>query len=201
MGLMLVWGLALASYNIEVLTGFLFVVEATAALVLILFLLALNYEGRPSTRGGSAPMAWLLLTALYALFCFAYTRPVNFKSLNPSSHWDDYYAAALEHAGNDVTGLYLCYYSLHTPIFIMFAFIIFVATLICVGLSAVAKSSIQDSVNPIRQLFDFFKDAVSFNFKRQQSMANQRRRHAATRFVNFSKPENVTEEESGDNKR
>jgi NADH:ubiquinone oxidoreductase subunit 6 (subunit J) len=54
-GLIFIWGLILAVYNLEVLTGFLLVVELTAVLVLILFLLALNFEGRRSSH--ATPMA------------------------------------------------------------------------------------------------------------------------------------------------
>jgi hypothetical protein len=43
-------GVFLSYYNLEVLTGFLLVVEFTAFFVLILFLLALNFEGRLPNR-------------------------------------------------------------------------------------------------------------------------------------------------------
>ena len=46
----LIMGIFLAYYNLEVLSGFLLVVEFTAFFVIILFLLALNFEGKLLNR-------------------------------------------------------------------------------------------------------------------------------------------------------
>jgi hypothetical protein len=81
-GIIFVWGLILAFYNLEVLTGFLFVVEATALLVLILFLLALNFEGRQTSIKLPLLYGWGVLIGAYLFFCYAYTRPYFFKHLN-----------------------------------------------------------------------------------------------------------------------
>ena len=73
-------------YNLEVLTGFLLVVELTAVLVIILFLLALNFEGRRSSH--PTPMVWgySILFVSYAFFCHVFTRPQPFKFLNALGH-------------------------------------------------------------------------------------------------------------------
>jgi NADH:ubiquinone oxidoreductase subunit 6 (subunit J) len=40
------WATALAVLNLEVLTSFLIIVELTAILIIIIFLMSLNFEGR-----------------------------------------------------------------------------------------------------------------------------------------------------------
>jgi hypothetical protein len=82
LGLVFIWGLVLALYNLEVLTGFLFVVELTAVLVLVLFVLALNFEGRTSQATQALYWGYALLVAVFALLLHMFTRPVDFKGLN-----------------------------------------------------------------------------------------------------------------------
>jgi len=82
---------------------------------------------------------------------------------------------------------------MHSVLFIIFAFLIFFATLVCVQLAALAKLRSQQSLAPLRDLFNLTLDLVSFDFKRKQSSTQQNRRHAFTRFVRSGKL-NVTKE-------
>ena len=74
----------------------------------------------------------------------------------------------------------------------MFAFLIFFATLLCVNLAAVSRAQVQHSSQPLRDVFNFVKDLVAFDFRRKQDTNQQQRRKAMTRFVKFGKS-NVTE--------
>lgn len=189
------WAVIMANYNLEVLTGFLLVVELTAFLVLLLFLLSINYEGKFNNNKNSLFVGWFFSMLFFLFFLFLQFRPYFFKSLNPISHWDDYYDALNTESMNDLTGLYLFYYSSHIPIFILFTFLIFVASLICVNIGIVSKVQVKQSVQPLRDIFNFMKDLLAFNFKRTQNSHYQQKRKATTRFVNSSKPEAIETEE------
>lgn len=201
LGLVFIWGLVLALYNLEVLTGFLFVVELTAVLVLVLFVLALNFEGRTSQATQALYWGYALLVAVFALLLHMFTRPVDFRGLNMLDCWDDYYEAIGDRVNNDLAGLYLCYYQANITLFIIFAFIIFFASLVCVNLAALSRIGVQQSLQPLQDVFNFVRDLLAFDFRRKQNLVQQQRRRSVTRFVKFAKPENVTEEESGDDKR
>jgi hypothetical protein len=52
----------------------------------------------------------------------------------------------------------------------------------------------------MRDVFNFFKDLLAFDFKRRQNSIAQQRRSSITRFVRGNKP-NVTEKQPGDSER
>ena len=79
-------------------------------------------------------------------------------------------------------------------VFIIFTFLIFFATLLCVNIFNVTKTKVQFSLTPMRDLFDFVKDLVAFDFRRKQNLSQQQKRYPITRFVKFGKTLNVTEE-------
>lgn len=189
------WSVILANYNLEVLTGFLLVVELTAFLVLLLFLLSINYEGKLNNNKNSLFAGWFFSMLFFLFFLFLQFRPYFFKDLNPISYWDDYYDALNTESMNDLTGLYLFYYSSHIPIFILFIFLIFIASLICVNIGIISKIQVKQSVQPLRDVFNFMKDLLAFNFKRTQNSYHQQKRKATTRFVNSNKPEAIETEE------
>jgi hypothetical protein len=97
---------------------------------------------------------------------------------------------------NDIAGLFLYYYSSHILIFVLFTFLIFITTLICINIGIIAKINTQQSIEPFKDIFLFLKDIISFNFKRNQNMNYQQKKKSTTRFVNLSKviPVETTEE-------
>ena len=188
-----VWGIILSLYNFEVLTGFLFVLELTAVFIIILFLLALNFEGKQNKSGSIFLYTWFLILLNFLFYLYIYTKPFINKQLNSFSYYDDYYSSIWNKINNDLAGLYICYYQINIPLFVIFAFFIFFATLACVQLSNISKIKVQIALTSLKFVFNFFTDLLSFDFKRRQNNIFQQRRYAYTRFVNFNKT-NVTEE-------
>lgn len=189
------WSIIIANYNLEVLTGFILVVELTAFLVLLLFLLSINYEGKFNNNKNSLFVGWFLSFVFFSLFFFLHFRPFFFKALNPISYWDDYYEALNNLSMNDLTGLYLFYYSSHIPLFIVFTFLIFIASLICVNIGVIAKVQVKQSLQPLKDIFNFMKDLISFDFRRTQKTHHQQKRKSTTRFVSSKKPGQIQTEE------
>lgn len=79
-------GVFLAFYNLEVLTGFLFVVEITAFFIIILFLLTLNFEGNLINKSKSFLVFSFVLLAAYLLFLYVFTRHTALNFLNAVTH-------------------------------------------------------------------------------------------------------------------
>jgi hypothetical protein len=126
---------------------------------------------------------------------------LDFKLLNATAYWEDFYDSTADKINNDLTGLFICYYQAHTALFIIFAFLIFLATLLCINISAISKIRVQQSLTPLRDIFKFTNDLLSSDFKRRQNLTQQQKRKSTTRFVRFLKPKNAAEEESDDEKR
>lgn len=79
-------GVFLAFYNLEVLTGFLFVVEITAFFIIILFLLTLNFEGSLINRSKNFIIFSVVLLGAYLLFLYIFTRHIAMNFLNAVTH-------------------------------------------------------------------------------------------------------------------
>ena len=180
-------GVFLAFYNLEVLTGFLFVVEITAFFIIILFLLTLNFEGSLINRSKNFIIFSVVLLGAYLLFLYIFTRHIAMNFLNAVTHWDDYYESLNNEIMNDIFGLYLSYYSFNSPLFFMFGCLIFIATLVCINLLRAIRVQSQQNTVSMAYIFKFFKDLVNFEFLRKQNMSNQNRRRPVTRIVRFKK--------------
>lgn len=184
-------GVFLIYYNLEVLTGFLFVLELTAFFIIILFLLALNFTGRLPNKDNFGAKCGMGFIILYLFFFYAFSKPASLEILNATHHWDDYYDAISDDIMNDIFGLYLSYYFFNSFIFFLFGFLIFIASLICINLFLVIRRTAQERAVSFKYVFDFFKDLLAFEFLRKQSSSNQTRRKGTTRLVR-KKKKNVT---------
>lgn len=180
-------GIFLAFYNLEVLTGFLFVVEITAFFIIILFLLTLNFEGSLLNKSKNFMVFSFALLAVYLFFLTIFTRHHGIAFLNAVNCWDDYYEALSNEIMNDIFGLYLSYYSFNSPLFFLFACLIFFATLVCISLLRAIRVHSQENIISMEYIFKFFKDLVGFDFLRKQNMSQQNKRKSVTRIVRFKK--------------
>ena len=184
-------GIFLAYYNLEVLTGFLLVIEFTAFFIIILFLLALNFENLlPNTDKTLTTYVSILFIA-YLFFFFSFSKFARMELLNASYYWDDYYADLQDDIMNDVFSLYLSYYSFNGFLFFLFALLIFIATLTCVNFFKILRVKTQEHLVTLQYVYNFFQDLLNFEFLRRQNLTNQSRRKPVTRLVR-SRPKNVT---------
>jgi hypothetical protein len=71
--------------------------------------------------------------------------------------------------------------------FLIFMFLIFIASLICILIVKASKLSLYNSMLSFSYIFNFFKDLVSFDFLRKQNMNYQNKKKATTKLVKFKK--------------
>lgn len=177
----------LAYYNLEVLSGFLLVVEFTAFFVMVLFLLALNFEGRLTNKNLNLLNFLWLLPGSYLFFLSSFSKPVSLENLNALYCWDDFYEDLAEDYMNDIVGLFLSYYSFNSFLFFLFGLLLFFATLVCVNLFKIIRVQTQEHLVSFQYVFKFFKDLLSFDFLRKQTSYNQTARCSGTRLVRLKK--------------
>ena len=180
-------GIFLAYYNLEVLTGFLLVVEFTAFFIILLFLLSMNFEALIKNGVFSFFIFSLFILITFLFFIVFDYQKEYFYFLNPVLYLDDFYEILSNSVSNDIFGLYLSYYFINSFLFFLFFFLIFIASLICIMLVKVSKFSLYNSTLSFSYIFDFFKNITSFDFLRKQSMLYQNKRKPVTKLIKFSK--------------
>lgn len=184
-------GVFLAYYNLEVLTGFLLVVELTVFFIIILFLLALNFDGKLSNKIEKIIYYCFSLIFIYLFFFYSFSKPVSLEFLNANYYLDNYYHDINDDIMNDLFGLYLSYYDFNGVLFFIFSLLIFITSISTINLFKIIKIKTQEHLLTFQYIFDFFKDLLMFNFLRKQNMGRQVRRKASTRFVH-TKRKNAT---------
>lgn len=183
------------------MAAFLVVIELTAALAAILYLLFLNYELRNLPSRKTTLLYWASGFFFIFYFVSAEVKRASFYDLGLAFFSDDYFQVSIAMAHSDVSGLSIMYYSTGAMFLLMFAAILFFATILCVSIFYTCKVNNYRTLDEAKAAFSL-RRAIHFeSFKRQQDLTHQNDRHSATRFVDSSKPTNVTEEESGDDKR
>jgi hypothetical protein len=187
------FGVILAYYNLEVLTGFLLVTEFTAFFIIIIFLLSMNFEVLNKNRFFSFVFLLYFFCISFVFFLYFEFKIDTLNFLNGINYWDDYYESFSNIIMNDIFGLYLSYYYINSFLFFLFMFLIFIASLICILIVKTSKLTLYNSMLSFSYILDFFKDLVSFDFLRKQNMNYQNKKKSITRLVKFKKL-NVTKE-------
>ena len=177
----------LSYYNLEVLTGFLLVVEFTAFFIIILFLLSINFENMTKNNIFLFIYFSFFIVLIYLLIFFFEFRIDNLNFLNSVNYWDDYYENFNNLIMNDIFGLYISYYFINSFIFYLFIILIFIASLICIILVKNSKVTLYNNTLSFNYVFNFFKDLMSFDFLRKQNMNYQNKRNSTTKLVKFKK--------------
>ena len=183
----------LSYYNLEVLTGFLLVIEFTAFFIILLFLLSMNFESLIKSTVFSFSFLMLFCLFFFLFFTIFDYQKDHLNFLNPVLYLDDYYESLNNNISNDIFGLYISYYFLNSFLFFLFFFLVFIASLVCITLVKFSKFSLYNSTLSFSYIFDFFKNISSFDFLRKQSMHYQNKRKPVSKLIRFTKL-NVAEE-------
>ena len=97
--------------------------------------------------------------------------------------WDDFYEALNNELMNDLFGLFLSYYYFNNNLLIIFGFLIFLASVICINLLKLTKNISFDTTNIFLKLFNFFNDFINFNFLRVQNLFKQNLKKPNVRII------------------
>lgn len=173
------FGLFICLYQLELFTGFLWVAEFTIIFIAVVLLFYLNVDGLHLKYNNNINnILYFLPTIILFLFFFNidYFSELELYlplELNYIDYYDDYYEALNNSIMNDFTPLTLSYYSINSIEFIIIGLLLLLGSVACVNLYKSNKNFTIIKQSNILNMFDFFKDFINFSFLRKQDLNNQ----------------------------
>lgn len=182
------FGIFISVIQMELFTGFLWVVECTVIFIALILLFYLNVEGN-QLRLNLKTYRIYFTFILFFIFClfnnylfignFEFYLPLIFNNIDL---WDDFYEALYNVNMNDFRALTVSYYSINCIEFILIGLILLVGSVVCVNLNKIQKSMRVYKYSSYFNIFDFFKDFLNFTFMRKQNLTNQTLNPASIRM-------------------
>lgn len=173
------FGIFISIIQMELFTGFLWVVECTVVFIALILLFYLNVEGNQMRLNLKSYRLYFtfflfLIFMVFNNFVFIsnneFYLPIIFNSIDL---WEDYYEALFNVNMNDFRALTIGYYSINSIEFILIGLILLVGSVVCVNLNKIQKSMRIFKYSSYFNIFDYFKDYLNFTFMRKQNLINQ----------------------------
>ena len=180
MVLLFVWlGVFLAYFNVELFTGFLWVVELTVIFILVLFLFYFNFSGELRTSKFFFYKFALVVILLFFFDDFS----IKLDFLNFHFFFENFYELRSSALMNDLHSLFLSYYYFNGFLLFLFGFLVFLVSIVCVNILRAAKVTTLDAVLSSLSVYNFFADLLNFEFLRKQNLSFQSLRKSNSRIV------------------
>lgn len=171
-------GVFLCFYNVELFTGFLWVVELTVVFIIILFLFFFNFSGELKNS------RFFFFRFIAVIFFFFFDDVSSMPELlNFNFFFDDFYESKTYLGLNDICSLFLSYYAFNGFLLFVFGFLIFLTSIICVGVLRAARGGLVLAAADSLAVYSFFRDLLNFEFLRKQNLFYQNLRKPTTRLV------------------
>ena len=172
--LILFIGIFIGFYQMELFTGFLYVLELTIIFITLLILFYLNIKGEaPHINSTKFVYIFVLLPVLLlptAYFELELFLPINFINIDI---WDNYYSAVSHLVMNDFLGLYISYYFLNSHEFLLIGLMLFIGSIVCVVLFNLVGITKNINYTTLKDFLSFFFENVDYYFLRKQNLFNQ----------------------------
>lgn len=185
---MMYFGFFLCIYQIELFTGFLWLVECVVIFVFLLFLFFLKASGTWTqliVKSHTFIYGCLLINFIVFLI---QPNQINIieghllNELNSIDWWDNYYEALFNINANDFMAFLISYYTLNSNLLILLIFIILIVSVICVNLNKIIRVERIQNIDSFLKIFNFSKNSVDFVFMRQQNLVDQENQPVGTRI-------------------
>lgn len=173
------FGLFICLYQLELFTGFLWVAEFTVVFISVVLLFYLNVDGLHLKYLNNINnilyyLPTLLLFVLFFNLDFYNELELYLPiELNIIDTYDDYYEALNNTILNDFTPLTISYYSINSFEFIAIGLLLLLGSVACVNLYKSNKNHTIIKQSNLLNVFDFFKDFLNFSFLRKQNLNTQ----------------------------
>lgn len=175
----ILFGLFISFYQMELFTGFLWVIEGTIVFIALLLLFYLNAEITiTKILFDSSKFYYIFSLIVYFFFFFEYSYLYQIETFLPLSFnyvdlWENYYEALNNSSMNDFLLLFISYYSLNSIEFIIIGFLLLIGSVVCVQLSLLQKELKVTKLDTFSKIFDFTTDFINFVFLRKQNLNKQ----------------------------
>lgn len=174
------FGVFISLYQMELFTGFLWVVEGTVIFIAIILLLYLNSEGLITSINLKVYKFFFVIGVFFFFLLFLDIYNYNniesiniINILNYFDIYDDYYEAIFNKNSNDFLVLFISYYSINNLEFILIGLLLLIGSLVCVQLNKLQKNIKLESLTSYFTFYKFFNDILDFFFLRKQNLVNQ----------------------------
>lgn len=172
-----IFGLYLSLLQLELFTGFLWVIECTVFFVFLIVLFYTNFKGYINDFDSKVfffnkyvyACVFFLLNVMYFYDC----EGCVWEELNIFLFWEDFYEALNNSNMSDFSVLLVSYYTVNSLEFLIIGATLLIGSIICVNLHKVNKSKRVESYGNFLNFFKFFKDSVNFIFMRKQNLQSQ----------------------------
>lgn len=183
------FGLFICLYQLELFTGFLWVAEFTIIFIAVVLLFYLNVDGLHLKYNNNINNILYFLPSIVLFLIFFnidYFSELELYlplELNFIDYYDDYYEALNNSIMNDFTPLTLSYYSINSIEFTIIGLLLLLGSVACVNLYKSNKNFTIIKQSNILNMFDFFKDFINFSFIRKQDLNNQTNANSSIRSI------------------
>jgi hypothetical protein len=188
------FGVFISLYQMELFTGFLWVVEGSVIFIALLLLFYLNVEGLIVTINLKVYKFFFVLGIFFFfLLFFDISFLNNFENLNNSvilnyyDLYDDFYESIFNRNANDFLVLFISYYSINSIEFISIGLLLLIGSVICVQLNKLQKNIKIESLSSYFSFYKFFTDILDFFFLRRQNLTNQTNQTSSLRIFKRKK--------------
>lgn len=188
------FGLFISFYQMELFTGFLWVVEGTVIFIALLLLFYLNVESNYlKIDFKSLNLLYVYILFFFFILSFEYNYYYSFDTylpilLNYIDLWEDYYESIYNTNMNDFILLYVSYYNVNSIEFLLIGFFLLIGSVVCVQLNKTQKNLKLQKIQPFLQVFNISFDFINYVFMRKQNLTNQTNAHSTLRI--FKKKKN-----------
>lgn len=183
------FGLFICLYQLELFTGFLWVAEFTIIFIAVVLLFYLNVDGLHLKYNNNLNNIIYYLPIIFMFLIFynidLYFELENFLPVefNNIDYYDDYYEALNNSIMNDFTPLTLSYYSINSIEFIIIGLLLLLGSVACVNLYKSNKNFTIVKQSNVLSMFNFFKDFINFSFLKKQDLNNQTNLNPSLRSI------------------
>ncbi len=168
-------GLFIGFYQMELFTGFLYVLEITAIFILLIVLFYFNFKGTSNEDVQRQP------TSYYIILIGVFIGPTWYSEKEwflPSSFvnydlFDDYYEALNNSHTNDLIGLFTSYYFVNSYELLIVGTLLFLGSIACVVLFNLIGLTKASSRNTIKTTARFIINILDLYILRRQNLAKQ----------------------------
>lgn len=186
--LIMYFGLFLAIYQMELFSGFLWLVECVVIFIFLLLLFFLKTVGTLNKINFKlyfytySIISISVISILFLLIQSDFLENSQSVYFNYYDIWDDFYEANINTNINDFVAFMISFYVLNSFEFIVTGLLILVASIICVNLNKFNKQPKITNVDVFLKIFNFFKNSIDFVFLRQQNLNDQESSPAGTKI-------------------
>jgi hypothetical protein len=172
-----VFGVYLSLLQLELFTGFLWVIECTVVFIFLIVLFYTNFKGYINDFDTKIfffnKYVYMLIFFLLNIMYFYDFENYIWEELNIFLFWEDFYEAYNNTNMNDFSVLLVSYYTVNSLEFLIIGSILLIGSIICVNLHKMNKNKRVESYGNFLTFFNFFKDSVNYIFTRKQNLHNQ----------------------------